>query len=62
MAAELELRSELETTLRMFEWSSRALADFDWSAVDAEKLLDGVQRMDRVDRQAPARRSGALSR
>ena len=61
MAAELELGSELETHLRMFECSSRALADFDWSAVNAEKLLDGVRRMDRVDQQAPARRSPALS-
>ena len=43
MVAELELDSELETHLRMFECSSRALADFDWSAVDAERLLDGVR-------------------
>ena len=37
------------------------MADFDWSAVSAERLLDGVRRMDRVDRQAPARRSRALA-
>ena len=61
MAAELELDSELETHLRMFEEAARRrCADFDWSAVGAEKLLDGVRRMDRVDRQAPSRRS-ALS-
>ena len=53
MVAELELGSELETHLRMFDCSSRALADFDWSAVDAERLLDRVRRMDQVDRQAP---------
>ncbi len=61
MAAELELDSELETHLRMFEEGARGLREFDWSAVGAERLLDGVRRMDRVDRQAPARRGGALS-
>ena len=61
MAAELELGSELETHLRMFEEGARGLREFDWSAVNAEKLLDGVRRMDRVDQQAPARRSPALS-
>ncbi|HEY9351508.1 MAG TPA: DUF222 domain-containing protein, partial [Acidothermales bacterium] len=61
MAAVLELGSELETHLRMFEEGARGLREFDWSAVNADELLDGVRRMDRVDRQAPARRSPALS-
>ncbi len=61
MAADLELSSELEIHLRMFEEGARGLREFDWTVVTNEKLLDGVRRMDRVDRQAPARRGGALS-
>ena len=61
MAAEVELGSALETALRMFECGAQALMDLDWSAVSDDKLLDGIRRMDRVERQIPAGRSAALS-
>ena len=56
MAAELELGSELETHLRMFEEGARGLREFDWSAVNADKLLDGVRRLtvDQVTAARPA--------
>ncbi len=61
MAADLDLGSELETHLRMYEEGMRGLREFDWSVVTDERLLDGVRRMDQVERQIPAGRSHALS-
>ena len=45
----------------MYEAGARAILDVDWSVEIDDELLDGVQRMDRVERQIPAGRSAALA-
>ena len=61
MAAELELDDASEIVVRTFEASWAAILDLDWSVVSDEMLLDGLRRIDRVERQLPAGRSAVLS-
>jgi Domain of unknown function (DUF222) len=55
------MATDLRTALRMYEAGARAILDVDWSVEIDDELLDGVRRMDQVDRQAPARRCAALT-
>ena len=49
------MATDLRTALRMYEAGARAILDVDWSVEIDDELLDGVRRMDRVERQAPGR-------
>src|SRR5918993_3765729 len=55
------MATDLRTAVRMFEAGARAILDVDWSVEIDDELLDGVRRMDRVERQIPAGRSAVLS-
>ena len=55
------MATDLRTALRMYEAGARAILDVDWSVEIDDQLLDGVRRMDRVERQLPAGRSAALA-